>query len=208
MVLKAKRISCPLQGFSHARASVLPGRPDDGVRPDLAFAQIKLSTEARARHQRGQVFYLHRRPDGRQCRRHPQGNPPGQDRHLGGARRLLSGREGLRPQGPLRRQSRGQRPDHDRHHAEHGRQIAGHGQAGAQADRRHLRIQGPDQHRPDRDRSRLDRTIPISAKRNSWTTRPTDDGIDAGAEGFHRGFSGSRSASGSSWTRRGFPEER
>ena len=42
----------------------------------------------------------------------------------------------------------------------------------AQADRRHLRIQGPDQRRPDRDRSRPRPTIPISARRNSRTTRP------------------------------------
>ncbi len=66
----------------------------------------------------------------------------GKECDLGGARRLLSGREGFGPQGPLRRRSRGQRPDHDRHHPDPRRQTAGHGQTGAQADRRHVRIQG------------------------------------------------------------------
>ncbi len=49
--------------------------------PDLAFAQMKLLAKAAAGRQRDPLFHLDRRADGRQCRRHPQGNPPGQDRH-------------------------------------------------------------------------------------------------------------------------------
>ena len=104
--------------------------------PELAFAQTKLPTKAAPNANEVRYFTVDRRADGRQCRRRAQGNPPGQDRHRGGARRLLSRRERLRSQGPLRRQACGQRPDPDRHHPEPRRQIAGHGQTGAQADRR------------------------------------------------------------------------
>ena len=44
-----------------------------------------------------------------------------------------------------------------RHDAEPRRQAAGHGQTGAQADRRQLRIPGADQRRPGRDGSDIDR---------------------------------------------------
>ena len=81
------------RNFAYARASVLLVGLVDGPRSDLALAPNEALDQARARRQRDQIFHLHRRIDGRQCRRRPEGDPPGQDRHLRGARCLLSRRQ-------------------------------------------------------------------------------------------------------------------
>ncbi len=113
--------------------------------------------------------------------------------------------EGLRPQGPLCRQSRGQRPDPDRRHPEPRRQIAGDGETGAQADRRHVRIQGADQRRPDRDRGDLDGQF--RSQRKGIPGQPVDRRRHHGdAQGFYRGFSGIDCRQGEAGRGGGFPE--
>ena len=58
--------------------------------------------------------------------------------------------------------------------AKPGRQIAGDGETHPQADRRQLRIQGPDQRRPDRDRGRIDRQF--RPQRKGIPGQPVDRG--------------------------------
>ena len=174
------------QGISYARALPSPARSDHGL-PEPRFRPDETSLQDGAGRDRDALFHRDRRPDGRQCRRHPEGNPAGQDCHGGRARRLLPRREGFRPQGPLCRQPHRQWPEPDRHRAERRRQAAGHRQAGAQADRRYVRVPRPDHHWPGRDRSDLDRQF--RSQREGIFGQPDQRRRHhPGAEGFYRRF--------------------
>ena len=86
-----------------------------------------------------------------------------------------------------------------------GGQIAGHGETGAQADRRHLRIQGPDQRRPDRDRSRLDRQF--RSQRKGISGQPDHRRRHhRDAKGFHRSVAGIDRRQGEARCGAGFPQ--
>ena len=105
--------------ISYARASDLPVRSDDGSCRTLALAQMKLPSKAA--------------PGGNEIRYFTSidglmdGNADAVLKETRQGKTVTAavldvcypGREGLRPQGPLRRQPRGQRPDPDRHDPKH-----------------------------------------------------------------------------------------
>ncbi len=86
-----------------------------------------------------------------------------------------------------------------------GDETAGHGETGATADRRYLRVQGADQRRPGRDRGRL--IGQFRSERKGISRQPVDRRRHHRiAEGFYRSFSGSRGGQGETGRGGGFPE--
>ncbi len=174
--------------------------------PEFALAQAKPSAQDRSERRRDPIFHRHRRLDGRQRRRGVEGNAPGQGGDISRARCLLSRRQDLRPQGPLRGRSRRQRPDAERNHAKHGQQAAGHGQAHTESQRRQFRLPGSDHDRPDRHGSRLNRQF--RHQRKGIPGEPDQRRRHCRrAQGFHRRLAGSRRGAGEDRVGAGFFEQ-
>ena len=159
------------RGIRYALDFVLPGRPDDSLHGYRLGSDQAL---AESRHGANEVGYF-TSIDGLM-----NGNADVILKETHQGKNVTSAvldvcypaRERLRSQGSLRRQPRGERPDPDRRHAEPRRQIAGDRETGAQADRRHLRIQGADQRRPDRDGGEIDRQF--RSQRKGIPRQPVD----------------------------------